>query len=295
MTRRSAIPVLVLSALIMGTASTAAALMPASIPGTTIGAATLGAGGLLMFVAFRGSALQVLRDRHTRHWVLSGGLLVACYALAYYSSVQYAGAAVSTVVNLGSAPLFAAAMEWITGTRRLSLQWALGTAVSVVGLVLLSFFADPGAASDTPTDAADMTAGIALAVLSGLLYAGYTLTSKKALDQRPDAPGVMGATFGVGGFLLLPLLALNFETLLRTPATIGLGLYLAIGPVLIGFWLFGLGLRYVDARTATTITLIEPVLASLLAVIVIHEAIAAPGWIGIAATVVGLYVATKKS
>ncbi|WP_286145581.1 EamA family transporter [Leifsonia sp. Root4] len=65
---------------------------------------------------------------------------------------------------------------------------------------------------------------------------------------------------------------------------------MAVGPVFLGFWLFGVGLRRVGARTATTVTLIEPVLATLLAVLIVQESIAPVGWIGVGAVVGGAVV-----
>lgn len=293
MTRRTAMMVLLLSAIIMGTASTAAALIPDDIPGTVVGAAALGVGGLLMFCVFARRAMRVLKERGTRYWVLSGGVLVCCYALAFYSSIRYAGAAVSTVVNLGSAPLFAAMLESRGRVTTFSRRWAVGTLVSIVGLVLLSINTEPRAAESTATPSHEMFFGVFLAALAGLLYAGYTFTSKRALNHVADAPGVMGATFGVGGLLLTPLLLGHAAVMIGEPRVLVLGAYLAVGPVLLGFWLFGVGLRHVDARSATTMTLIEPAVASVLAVLVVHETIALPGWLGLVAVVVGLYQATR--
>jgi DME family drug/metabolite transporter len=50
----------------------------------------------------------------------------------------------------------------------------------------------------------------------------------------------------------------------------------------VAYLLFGVGLRTIRSSTATTITLIEPVVATVLAVIVVGERLSASGWVGLA-------------
>jgi len=70
------------------------------------------------------------------------------------------------------------------------------------------------------------------------------------------------------------------------------GAYMALVPMFIGYVCFGLGLARVRASLATTITLIEPVVAALLAIIVVGETLSALGWLGIALIIASLMVIT---
>ena len=81
--------------------------------------------------------------------------------------------------------------------------------------------------------------------------------------------------------LFLMLLAFG-GPLLQSGATIGVAAYLAIGPMFVAYVLFGIGLRTLRSSTATTITLLEPFVATLLAVIVVGERLDAVGWVGLA-------------
>ena len=47
------------------------------------------------------------------------------------------------------------------------------------------------------------------------------------------------------------------------------------------YLLFGIGMRTMNSSTATTITLLEPFVATLLAVIVVGERLAPTGWAGL--------------
>jgi len=59
-------------------------------------------------------------------------------------------------------------------------------------------------------------------------------------------------------------------------------LYLAIVPSVLGAWLFQHGLREVPASTASVVTLLEPMVAALLASVIFGERLGPAGWAGAA-------------
>ena len=78
--------------------------------------------------------------------------------------------------------------------------------------------------------------------------------------------------------------------LLQSWNTIGIAAYLAIGPMFVAYMLFGIGLRSIRSSAATTITLLEPVVATVLAVVVVGERLAPVGWVGLGLVLAGLTV-----
>ena len=89
------------------------------------------------------------------------------------------------------------------------------------------------------------------------------------------------ACSGIGAIGLLPVLIVFGAPLLQSPTTISIAAYLAVGPMFVAYLLFGIGMRTLRSSTATTITLLEPVVATLLAILVVGERLDALGWIGI--------------
>ena len=67
---------------------------------------------------------------------------------------------------------------------------------------------------------------------------------------------------------------------------------MAFVPMFLGYICFGYGLSRVRASTATTLTLIEPVVAALLAVVVVGERLPPLGWAGVGLVVLCLLVLT---
>jgi DME family drug/metabolite transporter len=280
---------LVIASLLWGTTGTTASFLPDDVSPLAVGASTMGAGGLLLFAAAARSATRVLRDPEPRRWVLIGALGVVVYPLAFYAGMDLAGVAVGNVVALGSGPAFAALLEWLVERRRLSVRWAISTGLAVAGIALLAL----GREVDAADDRGGMIAGVVLALSAGLAYALYTYASGRAIRARDAADAhpsraIMGAMFGAGAVLLLPVLLVTGAPLLQSGQTVGIAAYLAVGPMFAAYLLFGIGVRTIRSSTVTTITLLEPVVATALAVTVVGERLAPVGWAGLGLVLAGL-------
>jgi DME family drug/metabolite transporter len=282
---------LVVASLLWGTTGTTASFLPDDVSPLAVGASTMGVGGLLLFAATARSAIAVLRDPVARRWVLIGALGVVVYPLAFYAGMDLAGVAVGNVVALGSGPAFAALLEWLSERRRMGARWAVSTSLAVAGIALLAV----GREVDAADGRGGIVTGVVLALLAGLAYALYTYASGRAIRGTGDSAGrpsrgVMGSMFGAGAVLLLPVLLVTGGPLLQSPQTVGIAAYLAVGPMFVAYLLFGIGLRSIRSSTVTTITLLEPVVATVLAVTIVGERLAPVGWVGLVLVLAGLTV-----
>lgn len=284
--RNSGAWALVLSSLLWGTTGTAASFFPADVSPLAVGASTMTVGGALLFLVSHGAARGAIRAAASRRWLLIGALGVIGYPLAFYSSMDLAGVAIGNVVSLGTGPVFAAILEWLVERRRLSALWLACTAGAVTGIGLLSLGGHGGAAGS----ADDILPGVLLGLVAGFSYALFTYSSSRAIRTGHPARGVMGAMFGLGAVGLLPVLLVFGMPLLQSPVTLGIAAYLAAGPMFIAYLLFGVGMRTLTSSVATTITLLEPVVATLLAVLVLGERLDLMGWVGLAAILVAVTV-----
>ncbi|BBE23942.1 hypothetical protein MN0502_28250 [Arthrobacter sp. MN05-02] len=79
----------------------------------------------------------------------------------------------------------------------------------------------------------------------------------------------------------MPVLLITGAPLVATRETFLVAAYMALVPMFLGYLLFGFGLARVSASTATTVTLTEPAVAAILAVVVVGERLSAPGWTGL--------------
>lgn len=274
-----------LASVLWGTTGTAASLLPESVPAVAVGASTMGVGGILLFAFSAGRAVTALKDARSRRWILLGSLGVFVYPLAFYSSMDLAGVAIGNVVSLGSGPVFAALFEWLWQRHPLTRRWAIATAVAIAGVALIG---SGGHGDDTP--GGDVVSGVMLGLLAGLAYALFTYASSRAIGLGHASRGVMGGMFGVGAILLAPVLLVTGASLLTSAEAIGIAAYLAIGPMFVAYLLFGFGLRSIRSSVATTVTLIEPFVATVLAVLIVGERLAPLGWLGLALIIAGVTV-----
>ncbi|WP_159943790.1 MULTISPECIES: EamA family transporter [unclassified Nocardiopsis] len=281
---RGPLPILA-AAVLWGTTGTASSLAPASAPAAAIGSAGLVLGGLLLFLTGRGS-LALLRhgDRPTRGALALGAVAVAGYPLSFYPAVALAGVAVATVITLGSAPVFAGLLAWLTGRGRPTARWTAATLAAVLGCAVLVLGSElTGAEAVRP-------AGVLLALVAGLSYSAYTLVAERLIQRGHPSQAVMGTMFAGGGLAVLPVVLAAGTAWLATVSGALVALHLAVFTVFAAYWLFGLGLRHTSASVATTLTLAEPAVAALLGVLVVGERLPAVSWAGLAVLALGLAI-----
>lgn len=278
------------ASLLWATTGTAATFAP-QVSAVAIGAVAMGVGGLLQ-AAIAAKSLVTFAPNLLKNWklLLIGALTVAVYPLAFYASMHLAGVTVGTVISIGSAPLLSALIEYRLDGQRLSRRWMLGAAIGVTGMLLLSL-AEKGGQGEA-VDSSRIMAGVILGLVAGFTYALYSWAARRLMQQQIPSRAAMGAIFGLGGLLLMPVLAVTGAPLLASWNNAAVGAYMALVPMFIGYLCYGFGLARISASMATTITLTEPVVAAMLAVVIVGERLPPLGWLGIGLVVACLLVIT---
>ncbi|WP_108445583.1 DMT family transporter [Halomonas denitrificans] len=274
------IATVLIAATLWGTTGTAATFAP-DVSAVAIGAVAMGGGGLMQAALSAGRIRRHAGPLRAR-WrcLLLGAVAVAIYPLAFYASMRQAGVTIGTVVSIGSAPLLAALIESRLDGLRLTRRWMTGAGLGLAGMLLLCLAEGSG---HGPTGAgSSVVPGVLLGLLAGLSYALYSWTARRLMQGGSAPRAAMGATFGIGGLLLMPVLLVTGAPLLASWGNAAVGLYMALVPMFLGYLCFGHGLARIPASTATTITLFEPVVAAGLAVVIVGERLPALGWSGIA-------------
>lgn len=284
------------ASILWGTTGTAATFAPSVSP-LAIGAVAMGLGGLLQAL-YAATSIARQRSGLARRWrlVLLAAAAVAVYPLAFYSSMHLSGVAVGTVVSIGSAPIAAALIERCADGKPLTLRWVTGAVLGVGGAALLSFAgrtpAGHGAAASGTVPEWASTVGIMLGLVAGGTYALYSWAAHRLIGGGVSSRAAMGSVFGLGGLLLMPVLALTGAPLLQSWTNFAVGAYMALVPMFAGYVLFGWGLARIHASTATSISLLETVVAAVLAVLVVGERLPALGWLGAAVVLASLFILT---
>jgi drug/metabolite transporter, DME family len=275
---------ILLAACLWGTNGTAQALAPQSAQPIIIGTLRIALGGitLLGIAILRG----VLRDgKRWPFWpTMLGALSMAAYQMFFFAGVARTGVAVGTIVGIGSTPILAGPIGFLVRGERPSRRWVLATALGIIGCTLLIV-----AGEKIHLD----LLGIFLAICAGGSYAIFTTVSKGLLEEHaPEA--VMAVTFCLGSCFVLPLLFTTNLDWLRQPSGFLVILHLGVITAGLAYTLFARGLRLVPVATAASLTLGEPLIAGLLGVLFLHEALTAFAVFGIGLIFTGLAVLTTE-
>ena len=305
------------AALLFGAAGTAQALVPDGTTPLSVGAARLVIGGTGLAIV----ALIALQRRRrvdaAASWVgmdpaarahpaparaplaalrirPRDGALVAVTAVClviyqplFFFGTERNGVAVGTVVALGSAPVIAGVLEWIVRRTAPRATWLSATGLATVGVAMLGFggqSASGTGAADAGTDVLGMLASLG----AGASFAVLAVAQRRLLDGGWSAMSAVGAMGGLSALLALPLLLFGDTAWLGSPTGIALALWLGLVTVALAYALFTWGLAGLTAATAATLTLGEPLTASILGITVLGERLAPLALAGLAVLAAGL-------
>jgi DME family drug/metabolite transporter len=275
------------AAALWGTTGTAQAIAGGELSSVWFGALRL-AVAAAFFAAYAG--LLAHRERAVAgklraSSVLTAGVSMAAYNLAFFAGVRDTGVAVGTAIALGSGPLWAGLLQSVIARQRPRAIWWLGTVLAVAGGVLLS----TGAGQ---TNASIGMRGVLLCLLSGLSYAVYTLTNKRMVASAPASRVTLYA-FTTAAALALPAAWLDSGVpVLRVTDTLAVA-YVGVVTAGVSYLLFSHALRHISAGTAVTLALGEPVVAFALAVVVVGEQPSAFGVAGLLLVIAGVVVVVR--
>lgn len=219
-------------------------------------------GSLLGFLAVtRALRWRGLTAKMRRRIVLTAALTAAFEAL-FFTAITQASVGLATLVGIGSAPVCVAAFDWLTTRRMPARRTLVALGLALAGLTLLM-----GGSLDIGPSG---TLGVVLALGAGAAFAGITVVNREAVPGLGPVELTAWA-FAVGGVILVPA---AFIPGLGAPADAhGWVLALAMGVLVtaLSYVLFLIGLRTVPPFVATVVTLLEPLVATVVAAIVLAE------------------------
>ena len=282
---RGGVPVgallVVTAAALWGTSGVAQELaVPTASPVAVAALRVLVGGTLLVAIAaWRAGAAELARVvRYAPGPTAAAAAAMGVFQIGYLGGIRLTGVAVGTLVAIGSAPVTAGIIDAVRG-RAPGLRWGLATAVTLGGTALL--VAPGGGDGARPV-------GVALSLAAGAAYATYAVASKKLLDTGVAPTSAVAVTFAATGVLLAPTLLWSGVAWAGTTEGLLATAWLGIVTITAGYLFFVRGLGHVEAATATTLTLAEPLTAALLAVAIVGERLSGAALVGAVLVAAGL-------
>lgn len=277
---------MLLGAMLWGTTGTSQALAPEGAGPLSVGALRIAIGGaaLLAIALARGSFAG------TSPWPLlptaAAVVSMAAYQPLFFTGAAMTGVAVGTLVTLASCPVITGVLAYVFFRERPGGRWYVSSAMALAGCALLILSGGEAEASDP--------VGMLFSLGAGFSYSVFVLSSKRLLMER-GADAVNGLIFSAAGLLLLPALLAYPPSWLLQPRGILVAAHLGLVATALAYFLFLKGLSAIPASTGVTLTMAEPLTASLLGVFLLGERLGGTGAAGAAMLFLGLaLLATGK-
>jgi len=226
----------------------------------------------LAWPLLRSGRLFVRRDNA---WVLLVGVAMAINVTCWFEAINRVGAAIATVIALCLAPVIVGIISVLTGIERISFRLVSAVLMAVGGTVLIVL----GGVTSGPTHTSLI--GVGFAMLSALMYSILSLGTHRAVSKGDYSSVAFDCNFVAALSMIVMMTvigpvgdtgqgALNAWRLLDAQDILWL-IYMGLGTASLAFWAFATGARRLSPTRVTVATLIEPLIAAVLGVIILGE------------------------
>jgi inner membrane transporter RhtA len=246
-------------------ASIAKQLIPVvGAPGTT--ALRLGISALTLCIAQR--PWRTIPSREAFPVVLAYGLSLGTMNFVFYNAIRTIPLGIAVGLEF-TGPL---AVALLGSRRRLDFLWL---ALAITGLLFLLPIAGASSSLDP--------AGVAYALAAGVCWALYIVFGQKAGRAHRAA-----ATWGmlIGACAIVPIGLADAGRVLFSPKVLPMGFAVAMLSSALPYTLEMVALRRLSMRTYGTLMSLEPALAALAGLALLHERLSSVQWLAIGAVMI---------
>ena len=218
---------------------------------------------MLFVLPFIVYALVRTPKRYIGLLLFFGAIIVTPFYLIYFYAVRYVGASTAALI-LYTAPAYVAVISVAFLGERLNWVILLALFMALLGAI----FVNMGAGMKISA------IGVLTAFLAALLYALYIVGAKKLVSMKIPSESVALVPYSISiPILFLYSLIIEKHVLLDNIHQLIAALYLSLFPTGLAYVLYNIGLRTVQASTASILSTVEPVSATVLAWILLGETI----------------------
>ena len=276
---RIALPAVLIGVLAVGAAAIFIRLADAPALGIAFWRCALGLLALLPLAALRREAVPGGRDL----WVgVIAGIALGAHFGTWIASLDYTSVAAS-VVLVSTTPVFVAVAAYMLFGERTSVVSFVGIVLAIAGTAVI--------AEGGPGSGSAAFFGNVLALLGAVAMGVYVLIGRSLRTGGVGALPYSILGYSAAALALLPVALLSGVQLWGYSATTWFWLFvITLGPQLLGHTVLNWALEYVRASIVSGAILAEPVIAALLAWLVLSEKPGLATLLGGLVVLAGLYL-----
>ena len=228
-------------------------------------------------------------SRREQFQVAGTGAAMALNVSCWFAGIAHLGAALPTVISICCAPVIVALVSVLRGYERLGLRLLVGLVLALAGVALLVMPA--GGWRPLP---AGHAAGLAWSFGSAFCYALVVLGNAR-MPERVSA--VTASAWGMSAAALC-MLAVAWPVGITWPSGtaqwLGAG-YTGVVTTSVAYLAFAWGARRLSPTAAVVGTLIEPLVAALLAAWLLAQPMAQQQWLGAVLLALAMLLLMRRS
>ena len=220
-------------------------------------------------------------DRLTLIFFIGNGIALFTTAFLYYTTMKMTSVATAVVLMYTMPIIVMLFSVFFLGERMTGMKF-IATAVMMVGCVLVS-----GVIGGLKIN----VLGIRLGLLSGITYSTYSILSKIAFKK-----GSSPISASLYGFLFMSIIAISIcspadmITKVTSPKIAILLISLGVVTFVIPYFLYTLSLKYLPAGTASALSIVEPMAATVFGILFLHEIPTVLSGIGIILIILAVFL-----
>jgi drug/metabolite transporter (DMT)-like permease len=221
----------------------------------------------------------------SRNLLFAAGFFFAGDLAVWHWSIMLTSVA-NAVLLANLAPIVVTLAVWLLWRKRPTLMFLAGLAAALVGIVLV-------VGGNFPNVCGCALLGDILGIVTAMFYAGYQLTVTQLRGTMSTAR-IMAVSSVVTAALLLPIAWLSGEVFLPATAAgwmkiLGLALVAQVA----GQSLIAYAMAHLPSTLSSVALLLQPVMATLFAWILLGETLGAIAFVGAALVLIGIRIATQ--
>ena len=229
--------------------------------------------GLYLLIARR----DLLRVRLRDLWCFfgTGVISLLLFSNCYFTAMRYASLSAAAVL-LYTAPAFVMVLSLLLFRERLTARKGAALGLAFLGCVLVSGLG---------SDAALSLPGLLFGLGAGFFYALYSIFGRYAIRRGYQAWTLTFYTFlfcALGGAALTDWGAVGAALSASGPGTAGWILTMGVVTAVLPYVLYAVGLEHMESSRASILASVEPVVGTLVSVLLFHEPLTAGGVAGTA-------------
>jgi drug/metabolite transporter (DMT)-like permease len=229
------------------------------------------------------SALRIPRAALPAFTLLGAIAITAFYPALFYA-YQWTSVSIATTL-LYLSPMLATLGAVLFLGEQLTGRKLIALATTFLGCTLI-------VQAYQPANLTGSAAGIGMGLIAAATYGTYSVLGKKLLARHQMAT-VLAAYLLLGTLLLIGVKLLVSPTAWPAPQeAITIGLSTGVLTTLVPITLYTYGLRRLPASEASILLTLEPVVAFVLASVVLGESLAGGQWLGVMAVLGGVVLLT---